>query len=57
MNWLDTPTGVALVSCAAVIFGAVFGFWIGYEIGRHPAPPTQIIFQPGAIQVQPGPAK
>ena len=43
-----------VIAATAAIVGTVAGL-AGYKLGSQPTQPTQIIFQPGAIQVLPAP--
>ncbi len=55
-GWWETPKAIALIVAAtAAIFSTVAGL-AGYKFGQTSGLPTQIIFQPGAIQVAPSPA-
>jgi cytochrome c-type biogenesis protein CcmH/NrfG len=43
-----------VIAATAAVVGVVAGL-AGYKLGSQPTQPTQIIFQPGAIQVLPAP--
>ena len=48
----ETPRNIALMAAAvAGIVGTLAGV-IGFQLGRREPPAPQIIFQPGAIQLQ-----
>jgi hypothetical protein len=50
-SFFETPRGIwTLVAVLGTLVG-VLAFWVGYDLGRHPAQPIQIIFQPGSIVV------
>ena len=50
----ETPRNLAIIVGAVAAISAAIAGWTGYQIGRTPAAPTQIVFPPGTIiQVPP----
>jgi hypothetical protein len=48
-SFWETPKAIAIIVGATAAIAGV----LGYKIGSTPPAPTQIVFQPGAIQVLP----
>lgn len=52
-SYWETPRALALIVGAVAALFATLGGLAGYKYGSTPTAPTQIIFQPGSIQVLP----
>jgi hypothetical protein len=51
----ETPRNIAILAGTVAAIAGVLAGVAGYKIGQN-STPSQIVFQPGAIQISPAPA-